>query len=299
MAYRAVCKTAYMGSIPIRISIKAMPKKILLYIVIVLALFFGVGVKTAGAQEFNFDKAYQDYIFTQSQYENAHTAYVDAKEAYLKNPTLTLKEEARKKTRLMLISRDELERVYLTALRMKIFETKGVEGGQKNSIQTSLDTDVAWYRDHITAYPDGEPLESLFTKSTETETHYKSTTLPLIYNSLFQISLGQLAGFRTDHEDIYKSVRDFIQIQVDAGTMRIDPFNRWFNDIETTAASLKTNETKASAQVAKLNTEGNFSPSGTFKSGIDKLSTSQTLLTQLNGFLLELITAVRAQMPAQ
>ena len=102
-----------------------------------------------------------------------------------------------------------------------------------------------------------------------------------------------------DHEDIYKSVRGFIQVQVDAGVMRIDPFNRWFSDIETTVATLKTSETKADAQVTKLNKEGNFSPSGTFKSGIDKISTSQDLTSQLNGFLIELITAVRAQMPVK
>lgn len=275
-----------------------MPKKIAIFIASFI-LFFALGQKTILAQDFNFDKAYQDYIFTQSQYQNAHSAYTDAKETYLKNPTLTLKEEARKKTRLMLIARDELERVYLTALRMKIFETKGVESGQKNTTLASLDSEVAWYKDHLAAYPDGEPLESLFTKSTEVETHYKTTTLPLIYNSLFQISLGQLAGFRMDQEDIYKSVRDFIQTQVDSGTMRIDPFNRWFNDIQTTVTTLKDNETKAATQVTKLNTEGNFSPSGTFKSGVGKLSTSQNLILQLNGFLLELITAVRTQMPAQ
>jgi hypothetical protein len=269
-----------------------------------ISFFFGLflvffATSKTNAQDFNFDKAYQDYIFTQSQYQNAHSAFQDAKDAYLKNSTLTLKEEARKKTRLMLISRDDLERVYLTALRMKIFETKGVDGGQKNSILTLLDTEASWYKDHLTAYPDGEPLESLFTKSTEAETRYKMNTLPLIYNSLFQISLGQLAGFRMDQEDIYKSVRDFIQIQVDAGTMRIDPFNRWFNDIETTVSSLKNNENKAATQVNKLNTEGNYSPSGTFKSGIDKISTSQNLLEQLNGFLLELITAVKTQLPVQ
>lgn len=275
-----------------------MPKKTAIFIAS-LILFFALDTKSAFAQDFNFDKAYQDYIFTQSQYQNAHSAYEEAKEAYLKNSTLTLKEEARKKTRLMLIARDELERVYLTALRMKIFETKGVESGQKNTILASLDSEIAWYKDHLAAYPDGEPLESLFTKSTEAETHYKETTLPLIYNSLFQISVGQLAGLRMDHEETYKSVRDFIQIQVDSGTMRIDPFNRWFNDIQTTVTTLSDNEAKAITQVTKLNTEGNFSPSGTFKSGIDKLSTSQNLLLQLNGFLLELITAVRSQMPTQ
>ena len=60
-------------------------------------------VSSAQAQEFDFTKAYQDYIYNQTIYEQAYSAYDEAKNSYLKNQTLTLKEEARKKlTRCLL-----------------------------------------------------------------------------------------------------------------------------------------------------------------------------------------------------
>src|SRR6185369_830750 len=88
-----------------------------------LVIVFGLSSNIVSAQTFDAAKAYQDYQYSLDVYNQANTDFEDAKDFYLTNKTLTLKEDARKKLLVMLRSRDQLEIVYLTALRMKILET--------------------------------------------------------------------------------------------------------------------------------------------------------------------------------
>ena len=250
---------------------------------------------TAFAQTFDFAKAYQDYQYTLGVYTQSFTDYQDARDFYLKNPTLTLKEETRKKTLSMLRNRDELMKVYLTALRMKIVETQGLSETDKNNIFGKIDAEVAWYVNHGTNYLDSDPLENLFGKSSESESRYKTNTSPIAYEALFYISLGTEQKLRSDQEDIYKNLRSVIDRDVAAGKYDINPFNRWFTDIESVIQDIKQNETKARAGIQKMYDQNYLRPVSTFNASIDPLNSSIDLLNQLNRFLVEVTTSIQNQ----
>jgi len=57
---------------------------------LILALFFLiVPLQRASAQEFTFEKAYQDYVYMTDLYEKAHAEYLLAKAQYAQAQTLT------------------------------------------------------------------------------------------------------------------------------------------------------------------------------------------------------------------
>jgi hypothetical protein len=246
------------------------------------------------AQVFDFNKAYQDYQYSLSIYQNAYSAYQDSKDFYLKNPTLTLKEDARQKTLAMLKDRDQLSAVYLTMLRMKIVETQGLSEDDKNAIFGKIDPEVKWYQDHDKSYRDGDPLEDLFTKSDESESHYKTTTLPILYESLFDISLGTQVGMQNNMTVIYSSLKEIVGTRVTSGNLDMNPFNRWFTDIDTLITTLNQNRDAAKTQIVKIYGQY-YSIVGAYNTSTDILASSQKSLTQLNGFLNEVLISLKNQ----
>ncbi len=278
----AVCKTAMRG-FDSRSGLIMKKSTQILLVLSALYMVLSTGVQ---AQEFDFDRAYQDYQFSLTAYDQAYTGFGAARDFYLKNPTLTLKEDARKKTLAMLKSRDQLYIVYLTALRMKIVEVKGLTSDEKGAMFTKIDNEVAWYKSHAENYKDGDFLEDLFNKSSESESRYKTNTSPIIYEALFTISLGEQVGLRQDHEAVYSELR--------AGVTNPDPYSRWFNDIENIVKVLKENEEAAKTQLQKMYSQ-NYSPVSSYNSAIATLTTSLKPLSQINEFLIEVATAIKNQ----
>ena len=238
------------------------------------------------AQEFNFNKAYQDYQFSLTAYDQAFSGYRASRDSYLKNPTLNLKEDARKNTLAMLKSRDQLYIVYLTVLRMKIVELKGLTGDEKGAMYTKIDSEVDRYKSHIESYGDGDSLDDLFNKSNESESRYKSHTSRIIYEALFTISLGEEVGLRQDHEAIYTELKSSIT--------NPDPFSRWFNDIENIIKVLKLNEEEGKTQIQKIYSQS-YSTSSSYATAIEALTASLKPLSQFNEFLIEVTTAINNQ----
>src|SRR3972149_3570052 len=204
------------------------------------------------AQDFSFKKAFEDYQFQESAYSDSYSDYEKYKDAYLKNPTLTLKEDARKKTLAMLKLRDELQKVYLTALRMRLVENAGLTGDEKGVLFTKIDPEVDWYIKHKSDYTDIDPLTLLFNKSGESEARYKNTTVKIVYESLFYISLGDEVDLRVTQENIYKNLTDTINIGVAEGKLDINPFNRWFLDIADVTGKLRANENLGKTAIQKM-----------------------------------------------
>ena len=262
-----------------------------------LVVFLGTmysALRTSFAQTFDSVKAYQDYQYSLSIYTQANSDFEAAKDFYSKNQTLSLKEDARKKLLTMLKSRDQLEVVYLTALRTKISELKGLADGDKSAIFGKIDTEVAWYKNHITSYGDGDAVETLFTKSDESKSHYSTTTIPIVYESLFDISLGEEVGIRQDHETIYNTLKLNIATGVAAGKLDVNQFNRWFTDIDSNIQILHQNEDLSKTQIQKMY-DAYTTGSGSFNDSINTLSSSIKPLTQLNEFLTEVLTSIRSQ----
>lgn len=252
-------------------------------------------LSTVSSQDFNSEKAYQDYVFTRSQYDETYKKYEETKDSYLKNPTLSLKEEARIATINMLKVRDDLYRVYLTAIRTKISETKGLTNDEKGSLFTKLDSDVSYYQGHKLTYTGNETLDNVFKINTDVQNHYNSITLPFIYESLFMISYGQEVGIRQDHEKIYQGLSDFLNLKVAEQKLVIDPFNRWFLDISSTMDKLQKSEVGAKTYIQEMYTKKSTNVSSSYDKAVSILSQSIINLKKLNSFVTEFMTAIDNQ----
>src|SRR5258706_2192707 len=223
-------------------------KKIALFLITALFILSAV-LKPVKAQALTFDRAYQDYQFNLTLYNQSFTSFQNARNAYLANQTLSLKDDAKKATYTMLVTRDQLMVVYLTALRVKISELKGLTNDDKNNIFGKIDSEVNFYKDHKKSYHEGDDLSQLFDGSTKSENQYKNTTSLVVNEALFDISLGEVAGIRQSQEQIYSNLKKVINDRVAMGILKPDPFNHWFNDIEATDDTLKKNEDTAKSQI--------------------------------------------------
>lgn len=261
--------------------------------IVILLLTFLLGVSMVHAQTLTFDKAYQDYQYNLTVYGQAYSDYEDAKNAYLANPTLALKEAARQKTYTMLVDRDQLMVVYLTAVRTKIVELTGLSNDDKNNIFGKIDPEVNFYANHEQNYKSDETLDQLFSDSSQSQSQYKNSTSLIVEEALFDISLGQEAGLRIAHEQIYSTLRSIIDKGVASGTLKLDPFNRWLTDIDATDATLKANESTARTQIQQIYSQ-NYSFTGGYDMAIETLTSSINPLSQFNEFLTEVLNYIKS-----
>ncbi len=280
-----VCKTLMRG-FDSRSGLQKMKNFALIAAVMLLA-----SVSAVRAQALTFEKAYQDYQYNLTVYENSFSDYRNAKNAYSDNKTLALKEAARQKTLSMLRNRDKLMVVYLTAIRARIKEVTGLSDEDKNNIFGKIDPEVNFYTNHQSGYADGDSLETLFSKSTESENQYKDKTFPVAQESLFDVSLGQVSGLRQDHEQIFSTLKSIIDTGVASGKLKIDPFNRWLTDIEAADQKLRQNESDAKTQIAQIY-DDSYSTSGGFDAAVEIITGSISSLSQFNEFLTEVLNYI-------
>lgn len=260
-----------------------------------VSLFLLLSTSVAKAQTFDAAKAYSDYQYQLSVYQQDYSDYQDAKTFYMENPTLQLKEDARQKTLKMLRDRDQLVATYLTAIRMQIVETTGLNDSQKGTIFGKIDSEVAWYQGHIKNYLTSDALTDLFNKSDESKSRYATNTTPIIDEGLFDIGLSQEIGLRQAHQQIYSDLKDYINQQVAAGKLKIDPFNRWLNDTDTVLTELQTNESTGATKIQAVYAQ-NYNQNSAYNDAIQILMSSIDPLNQLNSYLTEMLTSIQNQM---
>ena len=256
---------------------------------VVLSLILLASIhKNTHAQEFNSQKAYQDYQYTLSQYSQAFSDHQFAKTNYLNNRTLSLKDDARLNTQTMLVARDQLLAVYLTMLRMNVYEQGGLLDDEKNRIFSKIDSEIEWYNTDKTRYSSADSLELLFEKSRESKNRYEEVTSVIVNEALAYISLGQEIGFRLRHEQIYDSLRSLIEAGTLSGKLSMQPFNHWLIDIDSTIQELQQNEESTRQEISKIETDSRYSE--TFcEDCTEIMSASVPKLSQLNKYLTEVL----------
>ncbi len=264
------------------------------YLILILVIGCLVFASKINAQSLPFERAYQDYQYNRTIYDQSYTDYQNTKNAYAVNPTLNLKDEAKQKALAMLRNRDQLTVVYLTALRANLSEQPGLEGPVRDNIYTKLDGEVAWYSNHKTNYKEEDSIEVLFTKNDEVKARYNSKTILIIDESLFDITLGQEKTLRQQHEQVYATLRGLIDQGVAAGKLTLNPFNHWLTDIDATIKTLKANEEKGLAQIQVIYTQ-TYSPDSDFDTAMQTLSQSVKPLSQFNQFLTEISAYIQNQ----
>lgn len=235
-------------------------------------------VKNVFAEDFTFNKAREDYVFTEDNYKKDLNDFNLKKASYQKNPTLSLKEELRVSLYKFIGSRNDLVKNYLTMLRMK-----GLE-----SVNTKIDPEVVWYQNKKNSYSVNDSLEDILSKSKEEDTHYETDTLLVIYFALSNISLNQVKTIKEDHLKLYKNLKSESEELVKLGRADASLFDRWFKDIDQELDSISTIEKDTLTQIEKITGSDEYQRNNGYKKAIETLDPAKTNLLKLNGFIKEL-----------
>lgn len=269
--------------------------KRIIIVAVVFASLSGIFLyfpKCTRAQNFSFEKSYQDYQYSLTQYQQAYLDYDYAKGAYLSNPTLNLKNDARNKTLNLLTNHDQLVKVYLTMLRMKLVEDNGLTNDEKNTLLTEIDSEIDWYNTDKAKLSNNDSLESLFTKSSELKSRYSSTTDKLIKKVLSYISLGEEIAIKNAQNQIYSDIRAYIDSKVEVGKLTLNPFDHWFADINNVRDTLSKNENSIREQIGKIASSYTTSDSS-YESSVGLLSSSEVFLSQYYQYLTQVLNYIK------
>lgn len=180
-----------------------------IFLTFTLLLFYSPAL----SQDFDFNRAFQDYLYNYNLYRSSHLEYVSAKSEYLTYKTLTAQTKALEATKKMLLARAETLKTYLTALRLKLKETTGILNYQQNMYYLKLDNEVTWIGTHKNSLPSAGTLEDLVKISTEAEKRYPTMEI-LAYQTLGTVMTGKEITLRDKiNEQISKTEGKINQIK--------------------------------------------------------------------------------------
>ena len=240
------------------------------------------------AQEFTFTKARADYVFTEDNYKNDLFDFDLKKASYLKNSTLSNKEQLRVATYKFLETRNNYVKSYLTMLRIKTLESDGIEQSRKEEVYTKIDPEVVWYELRKNSYNPADNLEDLINKSKDEDTRFKSSSLPIVYFSLAHISLGEVKSLRLKHIKLYDNLKKESQELIKLGRADASLFDRWFKDIDQELINITTIESDDLQEIGKIFGDDEYKRDSGYKNAIEELEPAKISLLRLNKFVKEL-----------
>jgi len=240
------------------------------------------------AEDLTPQKAFDDYVFAQDNYRSSLNALNLKKDSYQKNPTLSLKEEARLTLYDFLNKRNDYKRTYLTLIRTRIVETSGLTKDEKEAVYTKIDPEVIWYEGRKNELKTSDSLEDLLKKSDAEDLKYSAETLPVIYFSLSHVSLSSAVELKNSHIQIYNKLKTEANELVKLGRADSSLFDRWFKDIDAELAKITDVEAATRVEIQKIFTVENYSINKSYEKVVSVLSPIKSNLLQLNNFISEL-----------
>jgi len=260
--------------------------------IIFSTLLFFYSFTLVRAQEFNFSRAYNDYIFNYNQYRQSYSDFVAAKEAYLAYQTLTSKNTALEKTQKILKDEDEVIKTYLTALRMKVAETTGISSDEQNIVLLKLDNEVSWYGKHKDNLSSAATLEDLVDSSKKMSGQYKNTEV-LIYQTLGTILSGRENDFRNQINNKIQDLKGKIGEIRQKGDKDTSTAERWLLEAENRLTRSQEKQFAAQQILAKIkstDTEKNQS----YDKAQFTLEESHQYLKEANSYLKEVLREIKS-----
>lgn len=240
------------------------------------------------AQEFNYQKSYSDYTFTKDKYNSALTDFNKKKDSFLKNQTLSLKEEARISLYDLLLERNNLITTYLTSLRLRLLESKGLSPDEKTAAISLISEEFKWFENHKNNFLKEDSLEDLISKSTEEDIRLSESTTPAINYSLVSIGYDDISTKESEHLDIYNSLKDESNELVALGRADSSLFERWFSDIEGEINNLDKIEDEILLNLEGLSSSESYSQKKAFKDSLEGFTPAKESLLKINQYLSEL-----------
>jgi len=229
-------------------------KKLLIFFITILFFFISY---SAYAQEFNFKKAYEDYLFNFNKYRESHGEYVTAKEAYLSYKTLTSKNTAKEKTAKLLLNEDEVIRTYLTAIRLKLSGTTGISNYEQNVIYLKLDKEVTLYLTHQDSVNVAGDLEDLVKLAQENKENYKATET-LSYQTLGSIFASKEINLRNKLNGQITLLKDKLGEIRQKGNKQTAKAERWLLEAENRLLKSQEKEFEAQQILSQIKTTDRY-----------------------------------------
>lgn len=241
-----------------------------------LTFFFSA---SAAAQEFDFQKAYEDYRFQRNQYRTAHQEYLTAKNQYLTYQTLTSKTAALNKTQTLLEKRDQALETYLTALKLKLGEETSVIGYQANMLYLELDKEILFLQNHRSSLTSASTLEDLLGLSSQFEEKYPALEI-LIYRAIGEILLNKERKLGQQADELITDLGNKIQEIKSENEEESLLWERWLLEAEN--KTVRANEKQKASQLTLQNFDQ--------KKGLEEqFSQAQILIKESHQYLKEAV----------
>ena len=244
------------------------------------------------AQGLTTQNAFNDYTYSRDNYLSSLTNYNLKKDSYLKNKTLSLKEEVRVALYDLLIKRNDYKRSYLTLVRTRVSELTGITNDEKGTVFTKIDPEVVFLENRKNEIKAGDSLEDLLNKSDEEDSRYETDTLPNIYFALSNISLSTVIEIKNKHRDLYQKLKDEANNLVKLGRADATLFDRWFKDIESELTKINDIENLTRTEIDKVFNEDNYQIKKAYDKVVEKLAPAKDNLLTLNSFITELESTI-------
>lgn len=266
-------------------------------VIVATVLFLALMVSPVKAQEeapFDYLRAYQDYVFTQDVYNNAHSEYLLAKAQYEQAGTLVAQTRAREATVAMLQARDDVVTTYMTAVRMKLVEAEGVSDIIKNGLYSRVDAEITWFKDHKNRLSSAGTLEDLAEDSDEARDRFELSEA-VSYEVLSNIPIGTLSVMRAETNGILTEINTKIS-QVSADGKNMSVAERWAFEVSNKITRSLDKEIEAQGVIPQLvgdNKQGRKNDKrALFNNVIFKLEESRQFLRDALGFMKEVMREI-------
>jgi len=264
-------------------------KRFLGILLLFIPFFFSVPV-TFSQEEFDYQKAYKDYIYTFELYKKAHSDYLLAKSQYNQAKTLASQTKARDVTAIMLEKRDEVVITYFTTLRMLLSESDGITDAEKQGLFIRIDSEVAWFKNHKSQIPSAGTLADLSEDSLEAAEHFVLTK-PLIYEVLLVIPVGKIEIFKTEASSILDDIKNKTEKVRQKGDHDTTKIERWIIETQNKLTRSIDKEVAAQANIASIQS-GNVKDKDldkVYNETISLLQESNQFLREASQFMKEIV----------
>lgn len=253
---------------------------------------YPLSIPLARAQEFNFNRAYSDYLFNYNQYRQSYGEYVSARESYLTYQTLTSKNLALEKTSKMLKDEDEVILTYLTALRMKLAETPGISNDEQNILYLKLDSEVGWYGKHQTSLSSAATLEDLVDSAKKMADEYQNTEV-LIYQTLGAILSAKENNFRSQLSNKIQQLKEKVGEIRQKGDKETTRAERWLLEAENRLTRSQEKQFAAQQILAKIKSS-DTNKSQNYNKAQFAIEESHQYLKEANSYLKEVLREIKS-----
>lgn len=257
------------------------------------------GVIRGQEEELTFQKAYDDHVFTQQEYEKAHEDYLLARSQYLQAGTLPAQISVQEKTTLMLQKRDDVVVTYLKALRLRLAESVGVSEINREGLFSRVDTEVRWFEDHRGRVASAGDLGDLVNDSTSAADHYDEFTSLLIFEVLSTIPIGKVTVIRQSMANNLERIKTKTNEIKLNGDLDVTDVEKGINEIQNklTRSLDKQLEAQVGLQAFKPGQRrSGFSSAATnYNNILGSLDQSLQLLREASSFTRQVLKSIKTQ----